>query len=237
MKPFDSETLAKHDGQEDRPTYIAHQGRVFDVSGSKLWRGGLHMKRHRAGRDLSTDFRAAPHGPEVLERYPQVGELKEAEAVQIGIPPALAWLLRHFPMLRRHPHPMTVHFPIAFMMAATVFAVLYLIFGLASLETTAFHCLGAGILFSVVTIATGFYTWWLNYFARPVRAVRIKQRLSLGLLAISLIVFCWRWRVPDVLTDFRGQSWIYLLLVLSFVPLITVIGWFGAALTFPVENE
>jgi hypothetical protein len=30
---------------------------------------------------------------------------------------------------------------------------------------------------------------------------------------------------------------IYLLLVFSLIPIITVIGWFGATMTFPIEKE
>jgi hypothetical protein len=30
---------------------------------------------------------------------------------------------------------------------------------------------------------------------------------------------------------------IYLLLILSLIPIITVIGWFGATMTFPIEEE
>jgi len=153
------------------------------------------------------------------------------------MPEALSRLLAHYPMLRRHPHPMTVHFPIVFMFSTTVFNVLYLITGVKSFELTALHSLGAGILFTIVTILTGLYTWWLNYLSRPVRAVLIKKRLSPVMLILAIIAFIWRLRVPDVLDTLSGSGYIYLLLVLSFLPIVTVIGWFGAQLTFPVEKE
>lgn len=60
MKEFELEALAEYDGKDGRPVYIVHQGRVFDVSQSRMWKGGLHMKRHHAGRDLTTDFGGAP---------------------------------------------------------------------------------------------------------------------------------------------------------------------------------
>jgi uncharacterized membrane protein len=139
-------------------------------------------------------------------------------------------------MLRRHPHPMTVHFPIVFAFSTTIFNILYLITGIKSLEITALHCLGAGILFTAVAIATGLYTWWLNYMAQPLRAVKIKMPLSLILLVVQIITFIWRLTVPDVMDSIQGVNIIYLLLIVSLFPIVVVIGWFGAFLTFPVEN-
>ena len=113
MKELDLKDIEKFDGTNGNPVYIVHQGKVFDVSESKLWKTGMHMKRHRSGKDLTTDFQAAPHGTEVLERFPRVGIIKKSKASQdIRMPAVLSWLLSRFPILRRHPHPMTVHFPI-----------------------------------------------------------------------------------------------------------------------------
>ena len=236
MKEFELIELEKFNGENGQPIYVAHQGKVFDVSNSKMWKGGLHMKRHHAGNNLTTDIKGAPHGPEVLEKYPQVGVLKE-EAPEREIPGALSWLLARVPLLRRHPHPMTVHFPIVFMFSVTIFNILYLITGFKSFELTALHCLGAGIPFTAVAIITGFYTWWLNYMAKPTRAVSIKRRLSIFMFILAIVAFIWRIMVPDILDTFGLASVIYLVLVLSLLPLVTVIGWFGAQLTFPIEKE
>ena len=178
-----------------------------------------------------------PHEPDVLERYPQVGTLKEeAIAAEPEMPHFLAWLLEKQPFLRRHPHPMTVHFPIVFTFSTSVFIILYLITGINSFETTALHCLAGGILFTVVGIATGLYTWWLNYMSQPMRAVKIKIPLTLTLLVTQIVLFIWRISDPTVLDSIQGVSILYLLLVLALIPMITVIGWFGASMTFPVEH-
>jgi len=237
MKEFTLKMLAENNGENDKPIYIAHKGKVYDVSESRLWKGGVHMKRHKAGNDLSTDIQAAPHETDVLERYPQIGVLENKQETLMPIPEFLSRLLTRFPMLRRHPHPMTVHFPIVFMFSATVFTILFLMTGTNSFETTAFHCLGAGVLFSVVAIATGWYTWWLNYQARPLKAVTIKKTVSIIMLATAALAFIIRAAVPDILYPFRGISLIYLIPVLSLFPFVTVIGWFGASLTFPIEKD
>jgi len=237
MKKFDTESLAEYNGENGRPVYIAYKDRVIDVSGSKLWRTGTHMKRHHAGCDLTPDIKAAPHDIDVLDRYPQVGVFEKKTSSDIRVPAFLEKLMARFPMLRRHPHPMTVHFPIVFMTAAAVFTILYLLTGMQSFETTAFHCLGGGVIFSMVAISTGLYTWWLNYHAKPVRAVKIKLRISPLMFAVSLTAFIWRLRVPDVLLNLEGAGYLYLILVLSLFPLVTAIGWFGAQLTFPMEGE
>ena len=237
MKAIDSRELSEGNGQEGKPVYIAHQGKVFDLSESKLWKGGLHMKRHHAGKDLTTEFQGAPHGTEVLERYPQVAVLTKRETAEREIPASLSRLLARFPMLRRHPHPMTIHFPIVFMFSSTLFTVLYLLTGVRSFELTAVHCLGAGILFTPVAMATGYGTWWLNYLAKPVRSVSIKKKVSVILLGTELVAFLWRVAVPDILNAFSLAGLAYSLLIFSLLPLATVLGWFGAQLTFPIERD
>jgi predicted heme/steroid binding protein/uncharacterized membrane protein len=237
MKEIDPKELSGFNGESGRPVYIAHQGKVFDVSKSKLWEGGVHMNRHHAGNDLTTDIQAAPHGPEVLERYPQVAGLKKQAAAEREMPAILSRLLKRFPMLRRHPHPMTVHFPIVFMFAATVFTLLYLVTGITTFELTALYCLGAGLIFTPVAMATGYYTWWLNYLSKPLRPVTIKKRLAAVLLIVEIIAFAWRIAVTDILAPFRLAGVIYLILILSLFPLVAALGWFGASLTFPVEKE
>ncbi|RPJ71850.1 MAG: cytochrome b5 [Desulfobacteraceae bacterium] len=238
MKEFTPEELAQCNGENGKPVYIAHAGKVYDVSASKLWKTGAHMKRHPSGRDLSTDIQAAPHTAEVLQRFPQVGTLAATpETEDPRLPAPLATLLRTFPFLRRHPHPMTVHFPIVFMFSTTVFSLLYLLTGEKSFDTTAFHCLGAGVFFNGVGIATGLYTWWLNYMAKPLKPVRIKIPLTITMLAVSIVLFIWRLEVPNILDALSGDGLLYILLVLSLSVMVTVIGWNGAAMTFPVEKE
>jgi predicted heme/steroid binding protein/uncharacterized membrane protein len=237
MKEYDAEELAGYNGENGKPVYVAYNGKVYDLSESKMWRKGIHMKRHNAGCDLTTDIQAAPHETDVLERYPQVGIFKKGAVEERDIPQPIAWLIQRYPFLRRHPHPMTVHFPIVFVFSTTAFNLLYLLTGIKPFELTALHCLAAGIIFTLVGITTGVYTWWLNYMAKALRPVKIKIPLTLLMLGTEMVIFVWRIMVPDILDSLHVSSVIYMLLVLVLVPMITIIGWFGASMTFPVEKE
>ena len=132
---------------------------------------------------------------------------------------------------------MTVHFPIVFMFSTTLFTLLYLATGDKSFDTTALHCLGAGVFFNGVAILTGLYTWWLNYMAKPLKPVRVKIPLTIAMLLTSIILFVWRLEVPSILDSLSGEGLLYILLVLSLSAMVTVIGWNGASMTFPVEKE
>lgn len=254
QRRFTPEELAQFNGADGQPVYIAYQGRVYDVSDSDRWQGGKHMTGHLAGADLTSELPAAPHGEEVFQRYPQVGvlqgssssigaspgkvsEAREAEA-PAAPPGRLRRLLQRFPLLRRHPHPMVVHFPIVFLVSAPVFTLLYLLTGVRSFEVTGFHCLGGGVLFTPVALITGLATWWYNYQWRPLRPVVIKLTLTPIMLAVGAGAFAWRWLNPEVLAalgDWTGK--VYLIVIFALWPLVSLIGWYGATLVFPLRQD
>ena len=237
MKTFSLEELEKYDGRNDTPIYVACDGIVYDVSESKRWKNGRHMQRHTAGADLTADIQAAPHKPDLLDRFPQVGTLLKEEAPSRPMPAWLRWLMTANPFLRRHPHPMTVHFPIVFLLSHPLFILLFLITGNTSFETTAYHCLGCGILATAVAIATGFFTWWYNYMAKLMPAVMIKITLSAAALVLAAVLFFWRAAAPEILTAPETFNISYVWLSLGLIPLVGIIGWFGATLTFPIEKS
>ncbi|MCX5890211.1 MAG: hypothetical protein NTY36_12240 [Deltaproteobacteria bacterium] len=160
----------------------------------------------------------------------------EDEGRNRALPPWLTGLVARHPYLRRHPHPAVSHFPIVFMLAASFFSVLYLLTRVTSFETTAFHCLGGGLLSTPAAIATGIFTQRLNY-PQPDSTLTLEKRLSYLLWAMVSGAFVWRLLNPEVLRDLHGLNFIYLLLVLAVTPLVTVISFFGGMLTFPLEPE
>lgn len=77
MRRFSREELARGDGRNGNPAFVAYQGKVYDVSSSFLWQHGRHQALHSAGADLSESLEEAPHGPDMLEAFPVVGELAQ----------------------------------------------------------------------------------------------------------------------------------------------------------------
>jgi uncharacterized membrane protein len=146
-------------------------------------------------------------------------------------------LIQRFPFLERHPHPMTVHFPLVFAMIAPLFLILQLVIGYEPFGETVLHCLGAGILFTPVAILTGLYTWWLNYMSQRIRQVTYKLALTPLLFLIFAASFLWRLSSPDLLAEPSAASVVFVLLVLALAPTAGLIGWFGATMTFPLEKK
>jgi predicted heme/steroid binding protein/uncharacterized membrane protein len=73
--------LKAFDGKEGRRALIACEGAIYDVTGSRLWKGGRHT-RHLAGNDLTQAIKGAPHGPDKLEVFPKTGNLLASSGVR-----------------------------------------------------------------------------------------------------------------------------------------------------------
>lgn len=78
MKEFTEKELAQYNGKNGNPVYIVYKGKVYDVSTSFLWKDGTHQVLHTAGVDLTEALEQAPHGGDVLEKFPVVGILRGA---------------------------------------------------------------------------------------------------------------------------------------------------------------
>lgn len=231
MKEFTSEELLSFNGKEGKPVYIALEGKIYDVSKSPFWSQGIHMNRHLPGRDLKGEISAAPHGSEVLERYPQIGILKKGPPEELRhLPCFLQFVLQKFPMARRHPHPMLVHFPIAFLMASSFFLLLSLLLKNPSFEMASFYILILGAISSPFAMVTGIFTWWVNYRLKLTPLVRRKIQLSALLLIIEIVLILWRSTNGKILHP------LYLTLMFTLAPLVTLLGYYGGQMTFPIEE-
>lgn len=94
-KTFTAEELKKYNGKDGMPVYAAVDGIVYDLSKSKYWKTGQHMKLHDAGTDLSSAIHdRAPKmihkDGKILENMPKVGIMagSAAEKTAAAPPPA-----------------------------------------------------------------------------------------------------------------------------------------------------
>jgi len=237
MKEFDREELARNNGKEGSKTYVAVNGKVYDVSSSRRWRAGLHMNRHEAGNDLSDALKAAPHGTEVLDKFTQTGIVKSEESKEK--PPIPDWIfnfLEAHPFFKRHPHPMVVHFPMAFFITAPLFLLwYYLISAAAPLLDAIFYMHILGTMSLPVTIATGWLSWQVNYFGKPNGLIIRKIVLSILLLIMDVAVLVALIVSPTILTDPAGVGIVIPIFIVLYLPITSIIGQHGGALVFPVH--
>ncbi|MCK4669522.1 cytochrome B5 [Candidatus Bathyarchaeota archaeon] len=87
MKEFTKEELAQCNGKNGTPVCIAYKGKVYDVSASFLWKDGAHQVLHNAGVDLTDALEQAPHGRDILEKFPVVGTLQVADKSNVSSKP------------------------------------------------------------------------------------------------------------------------------------------------------
>lgn len=74
MTTYTSAQLALRNGQDRDEVWVAYQGRIYDVTKSRLWKKGMHYK-HWAGQDLTHELPDAPHTEKVFEKFEVIGLL------------------------------------------------------------------------------------------------------------------------------------------------------------------
>ena len=218
MKQFTTSELKKFDGKDGNPAYVAFQGRVYDVTGSRLWADGKHMGFHTAGKELTETIANAPHSQEVLDRFPQIGELTPEEPAPQGLAKRIAKL---------HPHPVLVHFPIAYSVLVPLLSTLYIFTGEPSFETASYYVLVIGLLAAPAGGLSGLFVWKHKYGGKENRNFTRKKAFTAALIALTVVCTVWRTLYPSVLTAMTPTSYIYLLLQLTMAISASILGHTG----------
>jgi predicted heme/steroid binding protein/uncharacterized membrane protein len=230
---FTLKELEQFDGKAGRPAYTAVGGIVYDVTASKMWREGQHVRKHQAGADLSGDILLAPHPQDRLDRFPRVGVLLDApvrppdESVS---EPFLAKL-----MYRMHAHPASVHFPVALVVIAVLLDVIGV--GLSftgwfgGLEGAAWLCgcaikinLVLGMALSPITIVSGLVDWKYQFDGALSRLFQWKIALSAVFVAVGILT------IALMLT---GGGAMYHALLWSLAPIVLATAFVGGRIVFP----
>ncbi len=74
MKTFTKSQLALRNGTDRVEIWCAFEGKIYDVTKSRLWREGKHYE-HWAGQDLTEELKFAPHTTHVFDKFEVVGIL------------------------------------------------------------------------------------------------------------------------------------------------------------------
>lgn len=74
MKNYTKQQLSLRNGQDKPEIWVAFGGLIYDVSGSRLWKKGMHYE-HWAGQDLTKELSDAPHTEKVFEKFVPIGKL------------------------------------------------------------------------------------------------------------------------------------------------------------------
>jgi len=230
-------TLAENDGQNDKPSYVAVDGKVYDVSKSTLWKKGAHMVRHKAGHDLTADLSTAPHGADVFDRdhIEKVGTLTTAD-VETHLPAFLQRILDRHPALGRHPHPMTIHFPTSFLLAALLFTAIGLIHPnwlSVDFDMLVTAMLILGVISTPPAIATGLFAWWVSYSLKMSRYIKYKL-----IFATILVLAELAWVVLKLTgaVEHPVGGWIVIALIVWLATNVSLLGHFGGQMVFPTKK-
>ena len=73
-KEYKKQQLALRNGQDKPEIWVAFQGKIYDVTESRLWKNGKHYE-HWAGQDLTDELKEAPHTASVFDKYVAIGLL------------------------------------------------------------------------------------------------------------------------------------------------------------------
>ena len=225
MKEFSKKELATFDGCHGKPAYVAYKGKVYDVTGSKLWKNGIHVKRHKAGTDLSADMEAAPHDEHAFEGWKMVGHIHYQCKGKAKEMPIWARIT-----LDSHSHPISVHFPQAFLAFSPLFLLAFYLFQEPAFERTAFYLQICGLLLAIPTYITGLIHWVYKFGKRPGGIYHFKIVAPLFLIAlIALTSGLHFMRIP---LSPGEADWLLGFLYFMQMPFVAAIGHAGGKIVF-----
>ncbi len=72
LPKYNRDTLAKYNGQNGQPSYVAFKGLVYELTNFTSWIGGFH-NGYEAGKDLTDAFQYSPHTDSIFDKAKVVG--------------------------------------------------------------------------------------------------------------------------------------------------------------------
>ncbi|NTV63773.1 MAG: DUF2231 domain-containing protein [Oscillochloris sp.] len=134
-------------------------------------------------------------------------------------------------------HPMTVHFPLALLLASGIFTLVYLRWGEQAWEASAYHCLLVGWLAGLFALASGLFAV-VRLLGQPtglppgaIGWVNAHAFFNVAVMVVYGQALQMRRRNPQLLADSAARRG-YLLRHLLGALLLVVGGWLGGHMVY-----
>ncbi len=231
--------LKRYNGRNGMKAYVGYKGNVYDVTESPFWKEGDHEGVHSAGVDLTSMLTGAPHGDEVFKKFRVVAVLEEEKTDRQDDCPSSNLLkarLQHW-YRRYHPHPMTVHFPIALHIFSSGLDLLFLAAPKEAYAVGVFYTFFVATVMGFVAMIPGLLSWWVNYnlsARRPfvVKLVVATLTLLLGVVGITLYL-----ENPAIVYEASVEGITYHAIVLFTGMTVVILGYYGGKITWGESLE
>ena len=226
--------LKKYNGRNGAKAYVAYRDNIYDVTESPVWKEGEHEGVHFAGEDLTAQLAGAPHGDEVFKGFPVVERLETAEPqTEKTDTPAtdLKERLKQW-YQRYHPHPMTVHFPIALHLFAAAMDLLFLYDPNEAYALSVFYPFFAATLMGFVAMIPGILSWWVNYDFSKAQPFLIKLYLSTLVLLLGIVNIILYLNDPMIVFHDSLSGITYHTIVLLTGLSVIVLGYYGGKISW-----
>ena len=220
--------LQKYNGKNGAKAYVAYKGKIYDVTGSSLWKDGIHKRIHEAGLDLTEAMANAPHAEEVFADFTVIATLKKSSKRKNDW---AAWYQKY------HPHPMLVHFPIALHLFAAGADLLFFFQQEASYATAVFYTFFIAIIMGVFAMASGFFSWRINYNLAFTYHFIVKISLATITLLLGIVGIAIYINNPDVVYLTSVPSIIYHSIILLTAAAVMVVAYHGGKITWPNKES
>ncbi|MFO8058190.1 MAG: DUF2231 domain-containing protein [bacterium] len=148
-------------------------------------------------------------------------------------------------LVRKHLHPISVHFPNGILPAAVLFLFLALVFELAGLahrtvlsvelwvlHEVAFLNLVLVVLSMPVVLFSGFLHWKKRFRGIMTKVIRTKIICGFIVLALGIFLLAWRIFFPIAVTAGGPVSWLYFLVNIAVLVPAVIAGNLGGRLVF-----
>ena len=128
-------------------------------------------------------------------------------------------------------HPVTVHFPIAFLMGAALFYFLAWVLKKESLAYTGFLMLIVGALSAIIAVSTGLYAEPGVMISRSVRARLLEPHKNLMLTTLGISIILAVWSLISRPFPKKGRT-IFMLLFLAMLAVMGIGADYGARMVY-----